>query len=122
MILSASWVFPVSSPCILDGAVLVNKDEIQDFGTIGELVSRYPKEEVHEFSGKALLPGFVNSHSHLELTVLRGYLEDLPFWNWIQRLVEAKHEVLNHEEIKISAEMGACEAIRAGITTVGDAM
>ena len=122
MILSASWMFPVSSPSILDGAVLVNNDEIQDLGTIRELVSRYPKEEVRDFPGKVLLPGFVNSHSHLELSVLRGYLEDLSFWNWIQRLVEAKHEVLNHEEIKVSAEMGACEAIRAGITTVGDAM
>ena len=44
MILSASWVFPVTSPYILDGAVLVNKDEIQDFGTTTELVARYPKD------------------------------------------------------------------------------
>ena len=122
MILSASWVFPVTSPYILDGAVLVNKDEIQDFGTTTELVARYPKEQVREFPGTALLPGFVNSHSHLELTVLRGYLEDLSFWDWIQRLVETKYEVLNQGEIKTSAQLGACEAIRAGITTVGDAM
>ena len=122
MILSASWVVPISSPPISEGAVVLNGDRIQDLGPAAEMLRRYPDREVRDFSGAALLPGLVNVHSHLELTLLRGYLENLPFWDWIRRLTQTKYELLTREDLRISALAGACEAIRAGVTTLGDAM
>ncbi len=122
MILSASWVIPISSPYIADGAVVVDEDEIRDLGPTVEMLKRYPNQAVRDLPGAALLPGLVNVHSHLELTVLRGYLENLSFWEWIRCLTQTKYKLLTREEIRISALVGACEAIRAGITTLGDAM
>ena len=122
MILSASWVIPVSSPPIAEGAVALSGGQIQDVGPAAEVRSRYPDREVRDWRGAALLPGLVNVHSHLELTLLRGYLENLGFWDWIRRLTRTKYELLTREDLGVSALAGACEAIRSGVTTLGDAM
>ena len=122
MILSASWVIPVSSPPISEGAVVLNGGRIQDVGPAAEILGRYPDREVRDWRGAALLPGLVNVHSHLELTLLRGYLENLGFWDWIRRLTRTKYELLTREDLGVSALAGACEAIRSGVTTLGDAM
>lgn len=122
MILSASWVVPVSSPPISEGAVVLDGERIQDVGPLAEMRRGYPGREVRDFRGAALLPGLVNTHTHLELTLLRGYLEDLPFWDWIRCLTRTKYELLTREDLRVSALAGACEAIRAGVTTLADAM
>ena len=122
MILSASWVIPVSSPPICEGAVVLDGERIQDLGPTAEMRRSYPEQEVRDFKGAALMPGLVNVHSHLELTLLRGCLENLGFWDWIRRLTRIKYELLTREDLKISALAGACEAMRAGVTTLGDAM
>jgi cytosine/adenosine deaminase-related metal-dependent hydrolase len=122
MILSARWVIPVNSTVVENGAIVVEGDKIVDYGRFDRLRHNYPDHSIRDFGDAAILPGFVNVHSHLELSILRGYLEDLPFWDWIRRLTQAKYEVLNREDLLVSALLGAVEAILSGITTVGDPM
>jgi 5-methylthioadenosine/S-adenosylhomocysteine deaminase len=66
------------------------------------------------------MPGLVNVHTHLELTVLRGFLEDLDFAQWILRLNGVKRAVLDRERMLDSARLGVHEGIRNGITTYAD--
>jgi len=122
MIFSGRWVVPVSSPPLDHGAIAVESDKILEVGPLEAVRRNYPEHEVKHFPEAALLPGFVNVHSHLELTVLRGYLEGLNFWDWIRALTRAKYQVLNEDDILVSARLGAIEAIRAGVTTVADPM
>ena len=122
MILSGRWVVPVSSPPLEQGAIVVEGSRILEVGLLETICKQYPGHLLKSFPEAALLPGLVNVHSHLELTVLRGYLEGLDFWRWIRTLTRTKYEVLNEDDILASALLGAIEAVRAGVTTVADPM
>jgi cytosine/adenosine deaminase-related metal-dependent hydrolase len=122
MILRGRWVVPINSPNIEGGAVVVDQDKITDFGPALAIEQKYPAHQVRDFPKAVIMPGFVNVHTHLELTVLRGYLEDLSFWQWIQKLTRTKYQILTYDDIAVSALLGVVEGIRSGITTVADPM
>jgi cytosine/adenosine deaminase-related metal-dependent hydrolase len=75
--------------------------------------------EVFELGAAILLPGLVNCHAHPELAMFRGALEDLPFREWILRLVGAKRNVLGPADAEAAALWTMVESVRAGITTIG---
>ncbi len=78
------------------------------------------RASVQDFGDAALLPGLVNVHTHLELTVFRGTLEKPGFAEWISELVRRKRDELSRENLFESARLGCQEAIRSGITTIAD--
>jgi cytosine/adenosine deaminase-related metal-dependent hydrolase len=122
-IYSARWVLPVSSPPIEHGAVAVDGPLIVAVGSAEEIVARFPGARVESFGESAILPGLINTHTHLELTALRGYLEneEHDFFAWLRKLTLARLERMTADDIRVSATWGACEAMRAGVTCVGDA-
>ena len=122
-IYSARWVLPVSTSPIENGAVAVQGQRIAGIGTRSEIVERFPEFRVDDFGEAVILPGLINTHTHLELTAMRGYLEneESDFFAWLRKLTFARLELLTPDDIQISATWGACEAVRAGITCVGDA-
>ncbi len=122
-IYSARWVLPVSSAPIEHGAVAVDGPLIAGVGSAAEIATRFPDARVEDFGSSAILPGLVNAHTHLELTALRGYLEneESDFFAWLRMLTLARIERMTADDIRDSATWGACEAVRAGITCVGDA-
>ena len=122
-IYSARWVLPVAAPPIEDGAVAVEGQHIVGVGRRAEIVQRFPEFCVVLLGEAVILPGLVNTHTHLELTALRGYLEneEPDFFAWLRKLTLARLERMTPDDIRVSAMWGACEAVRAGITCVGDA-
>jgi cytosine/adenosine deaminase-related metal-dependent hydrolase len=122
-IYSARWVLPVSSAPIEHGAVAVDGPLIVAIGDGAEIASRFPDARIESFGDAAILPGLINTHTHLELTALRGYLEneEPDFFAWLRKLTLARLERMTPDDIRVSATWGACEAVRAGITCVGDA-
>jgi 5-methylthioadenosine/S-adenosylhomocysteine deaminase len=116
----ARWVLPVTAPPIHDGAVLVDGEgRIAAVGRAGDIA---PPEgaDVHELGETALLPGLVNVHMHLELSVMRGLLDDLAFTDWIPALLAARRNAgLDEDDFAAATRWSLVEAVAAGITTVG---
>ena len=115
-IIRADWVCPVAGPPIAGGSVVVDGGRIMSVGITGE------EGPVEDYPGCALIPGFVNAHTHLELTVMRGFLENLPFASWIRQLTRTKYEHLGRDDLLVSARLGAMECLAAGVTCVGEVM
>jgi cytosine/adenosine deaminase-related metal-dependent hydrolase len=122
-IYSARWVLPVSTSPIENGAVAIEGQRIAAVGPRAEIVERFPEFRIEDFGEAVILPGLVNTHTHFELTAMRGYLEneEADFFAWLRKLTFARLELLTPDDIQVSATWGACEAVRAGITCVGDA-
>lgn len=122
-IYSARWVLPVASEPVEYGAVAVEGTRIAGVGARTELSERFGGAAFEEFGEAAILPGFVNCHTHLELTAMRGFLEpeEGDFFSWLHKVTRARGERMTEEDIYVSAAWGAIEAARAGITSLGDA-
>jgi 5-methylthioadenosine/S-adenosylhomocysteine deaminase len=84
-IYSARWVVPVSAAPIEHGAVAVEEQRIVGVGARAEVVERFPRFRVDDLGDAAIIPGLINTHTHLELTALRGYLEkeETDFFAWL---------------------------------------
>jgi len=118
----AHWVLPLSTSPIEFGAVAVNGSRIVGIGSKAGITNQFPYQ-VEDFGEALILPGLINTHTHLELTALRGYLEneETDFFAWLRKLTLARLEKMTPDDIRVSATWGACEAVRAGVTCVGDA-
>ncbi len=126
---TAQWVLPVADAggadalAIADGAVAVEGAYIIGIGTSAELATQFPEAARRDFGAAAIVPGFVNCHTHLELTAMRGYLEDVEvdFFRWLRKLTLARMFRLTEDDLRVAATWGAVEAARAGVTALGDA-
>jgi 5-methylthioadenosine/S-adenosylhomocysteine deaminase len=109
-------VLPVSRPPLEHATVAEHEGRIAYVGPRAGA----PEGTDVDLGDVALLPGLVNVHTHLELTVMRGFLEDLEFRSWIFRLTRARREVLSPETMVDSARAGIAEGLLAGVTTYAD--
>jgi len=113
-VLSADWVLPIEGPPIEQGAVAIEDGRIAAVGTSAELGPGTRLED------SAIVPGFINAHSHLEYAVYAGFGDSLTdFAEWIRLHTERKHRI-GWEDYVAIARLGAAECLRSGITTVGD--
>ncbi len=119
MILTARYVLPIAAPHIENGAVLVRGSEIVEIGDLEHLKALHPDEPVKDFGLAALLPGFIDLHTHLEYTAMRGLVDDLPYSSWKYQLLQ-KEKLFSAQDWEDSALLGALEALQSGITTVAD--
>jgi cytosine/adenosine deaminase-related metal-dependent hydrolase len=110
--LAAEWIFPVSSPALARHAI-----EFED-GVIRAI--RPARESDLYLPNTALLPGLINTHTHLAYTAMRNQFDDLTFFPWIRRLTQLKYQVWTPDDLALSTRLGILECLRAGITTVAD--
>lgn len=101
-----------------NGAVCYEDDKIIDIGETGALLARYPGAEVLDATGKAVMPGLVNTHLHSGL--IRGTAEDLKVWEWLALHVDPTHRVLRAGEAYVASKVCYSEALLSGTTTVVD--
>jgi 5-methylthioadenosine/S-adenosylhomocysteine deaminase len=113
-VLSADWVLPIDAPPIEDGGVVIEDGRIAAVGPADELGTGTRYDEA------AIVPGFVNAHSHVEYAVYAGFGDGLAdFAEWINLHTLRKRRI-GWEEYVAIARLGIAESLRSGVTTIGD--
>ncbi|WP_416969143.1 amidohydrolase [Streptomyces sp. 4F14] len=102
------------------GAVAIHDGEIVAVGPAEELQQRYEARELIDASGCLVLPGFVNTHTHLAMTLLRGRADDVTLQGFLERVLAWEAELLTPENVAAAVRLAAAESIRAGVTTALD--
>jgi 5-methylthioadenosine/S-adenosylhomocysteine deaminase len=104
-----------------DGAVVVKGDTIIAVGPRRELEARYLAPQTIDAKGKLVLPGFINGHTHVPMTLFRGIHDDVTLNDWLYKYIfPAEKKNVNEEFVRWGTRLAAAEQIRAGVTTFAD--
>ncbi|EMA70938.1 amidohydrolase [Halorubrum distributum] len=76
--------------------------------------------ETLDASGSLVIPGLVNAHTHVAMTLLRGYADDKPLDPWLREDIWPAEAELTPDDVEAGAELGAVEMIRSGTTAFAD--
>src|SRR5437868_2662083 len=104
-----------------DGSLAVRGDSIVAVGPRAEIESHYRGAQVIDARGHLVLPGFINGHTHVPMTLFRGLHDDVTLNDWMYKYIfpaEAKN--VNEEFVRWGTRLAAAEQIRAGVTTFAD--
>jgi len=104
-----------------DGAVAVKDTKIVAVGGRETLVAQYEAAEVVDCAGQYILPGLVNAHTHVPMTLLRGLADDLRLDVWLMGyIMPTEREFVSPEFCRLGAKLACVEQIRSGITAFAD--
>ncbi len=105
----------------MDGAVIDNASVVVDKGLIkyAGKVTKEKADKVIDAPGCAVMPGLINAHTHVPMTLFRGYADGLSYAEWMKKIqpVETK---LTPSDVRAGAYLGVLEMIRSGTTTFVD--
>ncbi len=103
------------------GALAISGDSIVAVGTEAEILTQYEAATTFDCQGKVLMPGFVNAHTHIPMTLLRGLADDLRLDVWLMGyMMPVEREFVTPEFVRLGTKLGCAEFIRSGVTCFAD--
>ena len=110
-----------SSRVIDNGAVAVKGERIVAVGTAAEIAAKYSAPRAMNATGKVVMPGLINTHTHIPMVLFRGIADDLVLMEWLQKYIfpaEAKN--VDEQFVRWGTRLGCLEMIQGGTTTYVD--
>jgi len=104
-----------------DGALAVKGDTIIAVGPRAEVEAKYDASQTINGKNSLVLPGFINGHTHVPMTLFRGLHDDVTLDEWLRKYIfpaEAKN--VTEEFVRWGTRLAAAEQIRSGVTTFAD--
>lgn len=123
LLIEAGWVVPVVPHGVVleDHAVAVSGGTIVAVLPIAEARARFHARQVVSRPDAALIPGFVNAHTHNPMTLLRGVADDLPLKVWLQQHIwPIEGAVIGPEFVADGVELAIAEMLRGGTTSCNE--
>lgn len=102
------------------GAVAIQNDSIVAVGPLDEITQAYTATDTVDCQGQVIMPGLVNSHTHVPMTLFRGLNDDLRLDVWLGYLMPLEREFVTPEFVKLGTQVACAEMIRSGITSFAD--
>ncbi len=121
LIVRGGTVLTMAGPNIADGAVAIREGAIVEVGPGAAIDARYRAAQRIDAPGSAVMPGLVNAHTHVPMTLFRGIADDRDLMDWLQNFIfpaEAKN--VDEEFVRWGTRLAAAEMIRTGTTTFAD--
>jgi 5-methylthioadenosine/S-adenosylhomocysteine deaminase len=123
VLIEAGWVVPVvpHGAVLEDHAVAVRDGVIVAVGPADAMRERHAAAEVVSRPQSALVPGFVNSHTHNPMTLLRGIADDLPLMEWLQgHIWPVEGAVIGPDFVRDGVTLAIAEMLRGGTTCANE--
>jgi 5-methylthioadenosine/S-adenosylhomocysteine deaminase len=103
------------------GALFIEDEVIQDIGGLGEITGKHPSVEVIDFGDRLLMPGLVNAHTHIPMSLLRGLADDLRLDVWLLGYVmPVERQFVDPDFTRLGTLLACAEMIRGGVTCFAD--
>ena len=122
-LIHADWIIPVEPDChILNGHSLAIQDgRIRAIVPRAEAESRFQARQTVKLPGHALIPGLINAHTHIAMTLMRGIADDLPLMTWLtEHIWPAEQAHMNEAFVREGTRLGVAEMLRSGTTCFND--
>ncbi len=103
------------------GAVAVSGDAIIAVGEDAEIRKAYSAAQLVDCGGRVVMPGLVNAHTHVPMTLLRGLADDLRLDVWLQGyMMPVEREFVSPDFVRLGTQLACAELIRSGVTCFAD--
>lgn len=123
LLIRPRWVITADTEfrVLEDTAVIVNDGRIQALLPVADAAEKFQPSATIERPGHALLPGFVNAHTHAAMTMLRGIADDLPLERWLYDAIwPTEKRWVSAEMVRDGTELAIAEMIAGGTTCFSD--
>jgi 5-methylthioadenosine/S-adenosylhomocysteine deaminase len=105
----------------MDGAVAIQGDSIVAVGPTESIMAAYDADEVLDCQGQIIMPGLVNAHTHMPMTLLRAMADDLRLDVWLMGyMMPVEREFVSPEFVRLGTQLSCAEMIRGGTTLFAD--
>lgn len=123
LIVHASWVVPVNEQrdVLADHAIVVDQGKILAVMPSAEVADKYHSQTIQTLTGRAIIPGLINSHGHAAMALFRGMADDLPLMTWLNdHIWPAEGKWVSGEFVHDGTQIAIAEMLRSGTTTYSD--
>jgi 5-methylthioadenosine/S-adenosylhomocysteine deaminase len=115
------WLLPdFESPLLRETTVAVEEGKIVETGKTSDLKKKYADWPVESMNGNLVMPGLINTHTHMPMALLRGRAEDLTLDAWLAETRRFRENHYNDQISRLAVETTLMEALKAGVTTIAD--
>lgn len=121
ILITGGTVVTMAGPNIENGSVAIRDGAIVAVGPSKDVDGRFRAKTTIRAGGHAVVPGFVNAHTHAPMTLFRGIADDRDLMDWLTNFIfpaEAKN--VDAEFVRWGTRLAAAEMIRSGTTTFAD--
>lgn len=122
-LIEAQWIIPVEPAEVVlnQHAIAIDQGIIKNILPASEAKLRYRPQQTITLNDHALIPGLINLHTHAAMTLMRGFADDLPLMEWLNKHIwPVEHQHVDAQFVLDGTQLACAEMIRGGITCFND--
>lgn len=122
-LIHARWIIPVEPSSVFyeNYSLVINEGRILDLLPSDQVDKKYQALNTENLDQHVLIPGLINAHTHIAMTLFRGIADDLPLIEWLQQHIWPLEQKWTSEAfVRDGTDLGIAEMIRGGTTCFND--